>query len=138
MIAFWSEWADSQGNRSLKISREDGDDFEPLSVCLTNTAYAYWAMKKGDSFAHAFTAKDKFTVKIHGVKGANETGVVEVVLADGTDILRTWKKCDLRSLGEVDYIYFTMTTTDMTVSDAGSWMNTPAYFALDRLEADVD
>ena len=61
-----------------------------------------------------------------------------MALANGTDIYRTWMKCDLSSLGNVDYIYFTMTTTDMTVSETGSWMNTPAYFALDRLEANVD
>lgn len=138
LVAFYNEWAEGQSNQhSLKIARADGRDFEPLSVYLTNTAYAYWSMKKGDSFAHAFTKNDKFTVKIHGVKGAAETGVVEVVLADGTDILRTWKQCDLRSLGEVDYIYFTVTTTDVTTTPTGSWMNTPAYFALDRLEADL-
>ena len=138
LVAFWSEWTESQNQHSLKVSRADGKSFQPLSVYLTNTAYAYWAMKKGDAFAKAFTSSDQFTVKIHGVKGETETGVVVMALANGTDIYRTWMKCDLSSLGNVDYIYFTMTTTDMTVSETGSWMNTPAYFALDRLEANVD
>lgn len=139
LVAFWNEWADTSNNQhSLTIKRADGKEFEPMSVYLTNTAYSYWSMKKGDAFANAFTKDDKYAVQIHGVKGVRETGVIEVVLAKGTDILRTWKQCDLRTLGEVDYLYFTVTSTDRTESEYGSYMNTPAYFALDRLEADVD
>ena len=51
------------------------------------------------------------------------------MLADGLDIVDSWQRVDLSSLGNIDKIIFELTSTDM--GEYG--MNTPSYFCLDRL-----
>jgi len=67
-------------------------------------------------------------------------GTIEIILADyrfddnSLDfILDDWEFTDLSSLGEVDALSFSFTSTD-----TGSFgINTPTYFALDNLEFTV-
>ncbi len=115
---------------TCSIKAVEGTKFSPKSVYVTNSNYAYWVMKVGSAFSRPFGDTDRCTLYIHGVNNGRETGVVTFDLAAAGKIVDTWTKVDLRSLGEVNYIYFQMTSTD-----SGQWgMNTPAYFCLDRLE----
>jgi hypothetical protein len=101
-------------------------------VYVTNNNYAYYSMKNGDDFAKKFEEGDWFKLTITG-KDANgdSTGSVETMLAQGTDILDSWRWVDLASLGSVKTIEFTLSS-----SDVGDWgMNTPAYFCIDSFNS---
>ena len=102
---------------------------------MTNSAWGYYAMKNGSAFNKQFADGDKCTLHIYGVRGSVISGKVEVSLADGANILNTWKRVDLDPLGDdVDMIYFQITSTD-----TGAWgMNNPAFFCLDNLKVDLD
>lgn len=110
-----------------------GKFYEPVGVYVNLNSYAYYSMVWGDSFARAFTNGDKFTLTIHGV-GANESEkTVDVTLGSCSNgdltLTRGWKYVDLTSLGAVNELYFTLSSTD-----SGAYgMNTPAYFCLDKL-----
>jgi hypothetical protein len=109
----------------------------------TNTTYAALTMKNGDAFnistkfgGESGDVKDWFKLSIKGYlnKTASAT-TVEFYLADyrfddntRDYILNTWKWVDLRSLGNVDSLSFSLTSSDN--GDYG--MNTPAYFAMDN------
>lgn len=119
------------------------DFASPRSIAglyISNTAYAYWSMKNGDSFAKKFggasgSDPDYFKVTIRGIGNADS---VEAYLADFRSddasqdyILSEWKYVPLESLGEVSGLRFSLSS-----SDNGSFgMNTPAYFALDEINA---
>ena len=96
---------------------------------FTNTNYTYYSMLNGDVFAKKFEAGDWFKLTITGKDASGiETGDVEFLLANGTDIVDTWTWVDLSGLGMVKKITFSLTSSD---SDAIWGMNTPAYFAVD-------
>lgn len=111
-------------------------------VFVTNTTYAYLAMRDGDDFAKKFggwTANDPdwFLLTITGKNADGQTtGSVDFYLADFRSpwysqdyILDSWEYVDLSSLGAVSSLEFALSSSDM-----GAWgMNTPAYFALDNL-----
>lgn len=113
----------------------EGGKFNPLEVYVTNSAWGYYAMKNGSAFNKQFADGDWCILHIYGVKNGKIAGKVDVVLADGTNILDKWSKVDLTPLGtQIDMIYFQMTS-----SDTGIWgMNNPAYFCLDNLEIDLE
>lgn len=112
-----------------------GGAFDPEDVYVTNSAWGYYAMKNGSAFNKKFEKGDWCKLHIYGVKNGRISGKVDVILANGTDILSTWKHVDLDALGDrIDMIYFQITSSDM-----GAWgMNNPAYFCLDNLEIDLD
>lgn len=109
---------------------------------VTNTNYGYYSMRDGDMFAKKFGGvsgndADWFLLTIAG-KDANGqvSGTVGFYLADfrfvdnAKDyIVRMWEFVDLRSLGEVRSLEFSLSS-----SDTGVWgMNTPASFAIDTI-----
>jgi hypothetical protein len=106
-------------------------------IYITNATYPAISMVNGDSFAKKLSYDDKdyflLTVKGYDAKGA-EKGVVEFYLADfrtttSSGIITNWKKVDLSSLGAVNKITFSLTS-----SDNGAYgMNTPAYFCIDDI-----
>ena len=118
-----------------------GNDFYAKECYVTNSTYAYLAIKNQkdgnpEPLVKKWTDKDIFTLTITGYYGRNKTEEISVPLADGMDILNTWKKVDLSDLGLVDRIGFTLSSTD----NGQYGMNTPAYFCLDQLtviEADL-
>lgn len=134
LLAFWD--VNEPTNRivtkdeaSLCISTNFSATFKPVSLFITNSAYAYWSMKLGSDYNKPADASSLTSVHIHGVRNGRETGVVTVDLQQGTNLLDDWTYVKLTSLGEVDYIYFQMTSTD-----TGIWgMNVPAYFCVDNL-----
>ncbi len=116
---------------------------------ITNSTYTYNSMRDGDGFAKKFgdtthsgittgqgTAPDWFKVTIKGMyHGSFATDSVDYYLADyrpaGTandSIVRGWNWVNLLPLGNVDSIFFYLSS-----SDNGSFgMNTPAYFCMDQ------
>ena len=109
---------------------------------VTNCSYSYYAMQNGDLYSKKFGGStgddpDFFLLTITGRDaGGNITGAVDFYLADyrpadgaGDYIVNTWQYVDLSSLGVVESLEFTLSSSD--VSDWG--MNTPGYFAIDTI-----
>ncbi len=109
---------------------------------ITNSTYAYNSMRDGDAFAKKFGGEtgedpDFFKVTIQKYEGGElKDDTVVVYLADyrfddNSDdyILDQWQWVDLTSLGNVDSLKFSLSSSDN--GDFG--MNTPAYFCLDNL-----
>jgi hypothetical protein len=115
-------------------------------VYVTNSTYAYWSMKNGDAFSKKFGGpsgndEDWLILTIEGFDSENKaTGKVEFFLADfgysintNDYILDTWKWVNLKSLGRISKLEFTLRSTDNS-----AWgMNTPAYFCIDNLNHQV-
>ncbi len=109
---------------------------------VTNSTFAYLAMKNGDAYAKKFGGTsgndpDYFKLLIWGEKQDGAlTQVVEFYLSDfrfndnSKDyIIDNWRWVDLMELGEVKKLFFELESTD-----AGAYgMNTPAYFCMDNL-----
>jgi hypothetical protein len=99
-------------------------------------------MRDGDAFAKKFGGTsgndaDFFKLELQGFRGGNLTNKFDFYLADfraanAADdyIVENWTRVNLASLGTVDSLKFALTSSD--VGQFG--MNTPAYFAMDRLE----
>ena len=105
----------------------------------TNGTYAAISMRDGDMFAKKFGGEsgddpDWFLLTITGMLDGTITGTVEFYLADyrfedneEDYIVSDWEWVDLTSLGTVDALEFSLSS-----SDTGSYgINTPAYFFLD-------
>ncbi|OIP01788.1 MAG: hypothetical protein AUJ98_03180 [Bacteroidetes bacterium CG2_30_33_31] len=108
---------------------------------INNNAYAYLSMLNGDAYSKKFGGlsgndPDWFRLKITGYLNGIFTDSTEFYLADFRDsvnthdyIIKNWTWLDLTSLGKIDSMVFSMSS-----SDVGSWgMNTPSYFCIDNL-----
>lgn len=109
---------------------------------VTNSTYAYFTMKNGDSFSKKFGGEngddpDFFKLKIEGLDDAgNVVDFVDFYLADfrfednSKDyILNKWAWVDLSALNATSKLRFSLSS-----SDNGQWgMNTPSYFCIDDL-----
>ena len=108
-----------------------------------NTTYTALDMINGSGFSKAFAADDWLKLTIEGFNDSTESqGAVDFFLADFTGyvdgddkhnyMVTDWAWIDLTSLGaDVSSLVFSLSS-----SDTGAWgMNTPAYFAIDHLEA---
>lgn len=98
-------------------------------VC--NNVYALNSMKNGDNFAgDPFKEGDFFKLIIGGAlngKAVNTT--VEFMLGEGTNFVTNWTYVDLRPLGKVDELTFSLDGSRK--GDYG--LNTPTYFCFDNL-----
>lgn len=103
---------------------------------FTNTTYSYLAMANGDdgndpAFVKGpFVEGDFFKLIVNGLD-ANGVAIstLEVLLADGANVIDSWEWFDLTGLGEVYGMSFAMAS-----SDSGAFgINTPSYFAMDNL-----
>lgn len=109
-------------------------NMKPEYAYITNTASAYISMTQGDGYAAAFGADDFLKLTITGMTSdEEETGKVEFLLGNGTDIVKEWTKVDLTPLGTCASIRFTMSCSQ---TDWG-FMKTPAYFAIDNLKIEL-
>ena len=108
---------------------------------ITNATYAALSMQEGDGFTKKFGGvtgddPDYFLLTIKKYEnGELSSESVEFYLADyrfedNTEdyIVTDWTYVDLTSLGNVDSLQFSLTSTD--IGDFG--MNTPAYFCMDN------
>ena len=110
---------------------------------VTNSTYAYLSMLEGDAFAKKFGGAsgddpDFFLLTIKGVIGEETTAdSIDFYLADYRFedntmdyLVDEWTYIDLYSLGEIDGISFSLSS-----SDNGQFgMNTPAYFCVDDIK----
>ncbi|MFW6246356.1 MAG: DUF4465 domain-containing protein [Tangfeifania sp.] len=136
---------DSKNYAVVYASGELKMEFDnPVSLSgfyVTNSTYAYLAMKNGDAYSKKFGGEDgtdpdyfKLIISGTGIDG-EKTDAIEFFLADFTSdedsadyILKTWEWVDLSSLGVVKNINFSLES-----SDVGDWgMNTPTYFCIDN------
>lgn len=116
---------------ACSIAPYGGGVFQPKGVYITNSAYGYYVMLRGNAFCPAFTSSDWCKVHIKGVLNNNVVKTIDLDLfADGKP-LDEWKFVDLSSLGEVNYIYFQMSSS----SESAYGMNNPAYFCLGNFVA---
>ena len=110
---------------------------------ITNTTFAHSVIRDGNMFSKKFggeTGNDPDFFRLDIQKYSNgelAPQVVEFYLADyrfednNEDfIVDDWQWVDLTSLGNVDSLFFTLTSTD--VGNYG--INTPLFFSIDNLE----
>ena len=108
---------------------------------ITNNTYGYLSMRDGDGFAKKFGGvtgadPDYFLLTIKGYfNGELLADSVDFYLADyrfednAEDyIIKEWSFVDLMSLGPVDSLQFSLSSTD----NGQYGMNTPAYFVMDN------
>ena len=124
----------------VEVTNSDNGD-ELLGVYVSNNAYAYNSMAVGDGFAHKFEQGSWFAVNAIGFNGSTQTGTVTFYLGDYRStnaldhyILDTWQWMDLRPLGKVTKVRFTLDG-----SDKGTYgLNTAAYFVMDDFNCERD
>lgn len=125
---------------AVKLELNNPTTFE--GVFITNSVYAYLAMRDGDDITKKFggpdgSDPDYFLLMISGTDAdGNPTDTVNFYLADFRSenpeedyIVNDWMWVDLSSLQEVTVLSFYLKS-----SDTGDWgMNNPAYFCIDDL-----
>lgn len=96
----------------------------PTGIFLSNSAYSYYSMRDGDSFAAAFTDSDHFNVIFSATDAAGNTlGSVPVSLAEGQNINGLWQWVDLSSFNGAIKIGVEINSSNAM---------TPAYFCMDE------
>lgn len=119
------------GGKLAWFSFKNGKEQVVDHMYVTNTCYFLNSLTYGDGFNKP--AGDDTCVKIiaYGYDTNNEaTGTAEFYLVNGKDnILTTWKKFDLSSLGKVNKIVFNFAASEDQIGSYG--LNCPAYFAYD-------
>lgn len=100
---------------------------------VNNTAWVVNAILNGDGMSEgAFGANDWFKLTVNGSKNGEAVNAeVNFNLAEGTEYIHEWTYVDLSTLGEVDKITFSLSSTKN--NDGG--MTTPAYFCIDNFGA---
>lgn len=122
---------------SIDVTHDaDGDIIE--GVYVTNAAYAYSSMLNGDGYAKPFTQDSWFKLTARGTAADGTASTVDFYLADYRDsdpaeryILDTWQWLDLRPLGKVQKVTFTLSGSESNQFG----LVTPAYLCLDRFGA---
>ncbi len=136
-----ANYAVAQGGAILKFNpNAEGKQMDGMYV--TNGTFAALSMKNGDQFAKKFGGtigndpdwfKLKITKYLGGTLQVNDTVVFYLAdfrFTNNTQdyIVKTWQYVDLKPLGNVDSLLFTLSS-----SDVGSFgMNTPSYFCMDN------
>ena len=100
---------------------------------VNNTAWVVDAILNGDGMGgDAFAEGDFFTLTINAyLNGEAVNNEVKVELAKGTEYIKDWTYVDLSSLGEIDVLTFSLSSSK--ANDYG--MTTPAYFCIDDFGA---
>ena len=127
---------------ALKLPFETA--MEVKGFYITNTTYAYLAMRDGSDWTKKFggtsgTEPDYFKLMVSGTDmQGNPTDTLEFYLADFRSenpeenyILKDWEWFNCESLGAVTALNFALESSD--VGEYG--MNTPAYFCIDNFTA---
>lgn len=124
-------------------SLSTGGEFELQSIALCNSTYAALSMKNGDDYCKKFggtagTDPDWFKLTVSGYNQNNvKVSSQDIYLADFRPvdsskdyILTKWTTFDLTSLGKVNKLIFTLSS-----SDTGLYgINTPSYFCFDNVK----
>ena len=112
--------------------------FSPSGVYVTNTARVKDAILNGDGYTsvpNPFIYGDSLLLTAYGVRDNKITGWADFYLADYRSpdasehyCIDTWEWFDLRPLGTVEKIMFTLTSS----KTADGYSTTPAYFCMDN------
>lgn len=127
-------YASYLADNACTIALTSGDIFEPTGVKVCLNTVAFYAVQEGGDFNRPLNQNgDKLTLSIHGVKADGSEKQIDCTMASCsggvTNVIDNWRWVDLRPLGRVKQIYFTMSSTD-----TGEWGdNTPEYFCLRSL-----
>lgn len=141
LIGYWDSYAESiSDDKSCEVFISDL--YYAVGCYVCNSPYAYYVIKEGNPYSTKFEQGSWFKLIAHGLDNdRNETGTVEYYLADYRSenaeewtLNNSWEWLDLSSLGQVASIYFTMESSD----NSGGYMNTPAYFCLDKLTVSTE
>lgn len=106
-------------------------------IYVANATYAALSMLNGDGFAKKmnYADQDYFKLTITGidntgtVKGTKEFCLADFRTANSGGVVTEWTKVDLTSLGAVQKLQFTLSSSD----NSGGYINTPTYFCLDDI-----
>lgn len=138
LVAYWGYNYEEEYMRSLQVDFTDGETHRPLGIWVCNHPWAYYGIWHDDGFAHSFADNGAaFKIIVHGLdEEGKEAGMpIPVTLAsfhdNKLDISSDWQWVNLSSLGQVNGIYFTLESSDMS---QGLGMNTAAYFCLGGME----
>lgn len=141
LVGYWAEFLEGNNcefyQRTCRIYEEDGDQFEPQSVMVTNNTYLKYAALNGTDFSPKFEPGDYVMLIAHGVHmdGTESQSTFYLVNIESSDIeagiLQGWEKFDLSGMGACTGIYFTMAASERLTGDYG--LNIPTYFCLDQL-----
>lgn len=138
LVAYWGGTIADAEQQTLQMMFTDGVTHRPLGVWVCNHPWPYYGSSDSDGFAHGFASNgDYFTVIAHGLDeeghdvGKTVTHYLAQFHGDTLDQSTDWQWMDLRSLGQVSAVYFTMESTDMSPNLG---MNTAAYFCLGGAE----
>ena len=134
LVAYWDSYSDAPDSRVCEVY--SSSSYYTLGFYVCNSPYAYYAIQNGNGYANKFEQGDWFKLIAHGAdEFGEEVGSVEYYLADYRSenpdewkLNDSWEWVDLRSLGKVLSVYFTMESSD--TGDYG--INTPVYFCLDK------
>lgn len=142
IVAYWNTQENETtpaDERSCRITfgktlTSENLTFRPMSVMVELNCVAAETIEHGNAFTSAFTTGDWFMLTAHGVHADGSESTADFYLADYRDgeakLCTSWTRFNLSGLGNISELYFTLSSTD-----SGQWgMNTPAYFALDKLE----
>ena len=132
--------ANSGSFTTASIKNLQSDKYVFKGAWVTNTTYAYLAIKDGNDgndvayVKGPFAEGDWFKLTAVGYDAADtEIGRVDFYLADfrngSTKIVDSWEWFDWSSLADADHISFELSSTDE--NEYG--MVTPAYFCLDGI-----
>ena len=137
LVAYWAEFMEFGTNHTCEMTFNDDQAYEAIGVWVSNDAQAYSDVSAGGGVARAFREGDSFVLIAHGVHpdGTEETASIELAGYHNGALtaITDWTYWDLSSLGVVESIYFTMTSTD-----TGDWgTNTSTYFALSHMTVAV-
>ena len=129
----YSDFFNSQiYDASLKgFGFEEGVERVVDHMYVTNTNYLLNSVTYGDGFNQAAGENTYVKIIAYGYNANDEaTGTAEFYLVNGSaNILNTWEKFDLSSLGKVNKIVFNFAAS---ADQSGSYgLNCPAYFAYD-------
>lgn len=126
-----------QGGAVTVMNNPGGDVIRGFYI--TNSAYAANSMNNGDSYGGKFGKGDWFKLTVTGMNAGETTGSIDYYLADFRSdneldhyVLDTWQWVDLRALGKVTSLGFTLDGSDKS----DGYLNTPAYFCMDNFNGE--
>lgn len=144
LVGYYSEYyTGTNGNgdpSSNMILFNDGNTYDAVGVYVCNNSNTYHSILNGDSYAKKFAQGDTLVLKIHAldeyyaIDDSKQNIVVYLADCRSSDasawkINKGWEWIDLSALGNVSGLAFTMASSDVSYG----FMNTPAYFCLDKL-----
>jgi hypothetical protein len=116
-------------NFPASISFSDGVARTIQSFDVSPTTYGLGVITYGNMYATPLTEEGYLTVIVTGYKNDVAVGTVSFDLARDGELLKSWKKIDLSSLGNVTSISFSFDGSDKS----GGYINSPLYFAFDNV-----